>query len=108
MVSFEIHQKFKGHFLNELRVSFKGSFLEEFKELKMFFFTKINSFKKQLLIEHKMSQGTSQSSEIAHLNGKDKVIGSLLCQLSKRDNILLDVLLQKGKQLLYKLQKLEV
>ena len=34
-----------------------------------------------------MSRGTSQSSEITHLNGKDRVIGSLLRQLSKRDNI---------------------
>ena len=24
MILFEIHQRFKGHFLNELRVSFKG------------------------------------------------------------------------------------
>ena len=26
MVLFEIHQRFKGHFLNELRVSFKARF----------------------------------------------------------------------------------
>ena len=33
---------------------FKGSFLEEFKELKTAFFTKINCFKRQLLRAHKM------------------------------------------------------
>ena len=58
---------------------FKGSFLEEFKELKTAFFTKVNCFKRQLLRVHKMPQGTSQSSEITRLNGSRYTQPAITC-----------------------------
>ena len=82
---------------------FKEGFLEEFKELKTTFFAEVNSFKKQILTSHKILQSTSQNSETTEMTRlredilflkeqirkKDKVIDSLLCQLSKRDDIFL-------------------
>ena len=48
MVLFEIHQKFKGHFLNELRVYFKG----ETKVCEKFTITAKFIFISQLMMEH--------------------------------------------------------
>ena len=62
--------------------------------------TEVNSFKKKLLIAHEMSPSTQQNSEIirfhgnvflliVHIKNKDKLIDSILCQLFKRDDELL-------------------
>ena len=77
--------------------------MEEFKELKTTFFAEVNSFKNQILTSHEILQSTSQNSETTEMirlredilflkeqiRNKDKVIDSLLCQLSKRDDIFL-------------------
>ena len=82
---------------------FKEDFMEEFKELKTTFFAEVNSFKNQILTSHEILQSTSQNSETTEMirlredilflkeqiRNKDKVIDSLLCQLSKRDDIFL-------------------
>ena len=81
--------------------NFKEDFMEESKELKTTFFAEVNSFKNQILTSHEILQSTSQNSETTEMirlredilflkeqiRNKDKVIDSLLCQLSKRDDI---------------------
>ena len=82
---------------------FKEDFMEEFKELKTMFFAEANSFKNQILTSHEILQSTSQNSETAEMirlredilflkeqiRNKDKVIDSLVCQISKTDDIFL-------------------
>ena len=82
---------------------FKEGFMEEFKELKTTLFAEVNSFKIQLLTSHEILQSIFQNSEATEMirlredilflkeqiRNKDKVIDSLLCQLSKRDDIFL-------------------
>ena len=41
MILFEIHQRFKGHFLNELRVSFKSVIYERYVDDTFLFFQNI-------------------------------------------------------------------
>ena len=80
---------------------FKEGFMKEFKELKTTLFAEVNSFKNQILTSHKILQSIFQNSETTEMirlredilflkeqiRNKDKVIDSLLCQLSKRDDI---------------------
>ena len=87
--------------MKEELYKFKEDFVEEFKELKTTFFAEVNSFNIQILTSHVILQSTSQNSETTEMirlredilflkeqiRNKDKVIDSLLCQLSKRDDI---------------------
>ena len=71
MVLFEIHQRFKGHFLSELRISFNLNVRnimdnKQFcKSLKPFFFNKVGGNERITLIEE--DKVISEDKEVADI-----------------------------------------